>query len=463
VAARPSGTPGFAPLPAIKKAILILIDGLTPSMFEAAVGDDRVPALSYLAEHGRYSRAVSTFPSLTPVCLSSIATGAHPDIHHIPHLVWYDRERERLVEYGSSFRAVRAAGMAQSILDTIINLNRLHLGAEAVTVYEALEEAGLTAAAINITCYRGKTPHLPTLPAITIPAYGPKRFFFYNLFESDPTGAPLAVFGRSQGSIDAYAAAVGRWLVTRDGFDFLVYYLPDYDFASHVYGPDAAFEALVRSDAAVGALLDAAGGPDEFLDRYAVVLCSDHGQTKIERHVRLQEAFADLRDVVVTASNRAGMVYRLSQDVDVRTLAERLDAEPAVETALFLEDGQAVVRRENEELSFAPVSAGWTTSGDENLLGYLDAFERAWAALNNPNAGEVIVSAAPGYEFADLAGGHHSGGGSHGSLRRGDSEVPMLTVGLELQPQSIVEIAPAVLQHFGVEPPAYARPLTRVA
>ena len=102
-------------------------------MFEAAVGDDRTPALSFLAEQGRYSRAVSTFPSLTPVCLSSIATGAHPDVHRIPHLVWYDRERARLVEYGSSFRAVRAAGMARSILDTIINLNRFHLGANAGT------------------------------------------------------------------------------------------------------------------------------------------------------------------------------------------------------------------------------------------------------------------------------------------------------------------------------------------
>ena len=161
-------------------------------------------------------------------------------MHHIPHLVWYDRERARLVEYGSSFAAVRAAGMARSILDAIINMNRLHLARDAVTVYEALEDAGLTTAAINITCYRGRTRHLPTLPAVTIPAYGPKRFFFYNLFESDPTGAPLAVFGRAQGSIDGYAAAVGRWLVTRDGFDFLVYYLPDYDFASHAHGPDGA-------------------------------------------------------------------------------------------------------------------------------------------------------------------------------------------------------------------------------
>jgi hypothetical protein len=72
----------------------------------------------------------------------------------------------------------------------------------------------------------------------------------------------------------------------------------------------------------------------------------------------------------------------------------------------------------------------------------------------------VIVSAAPGFEFADLAGRHHAGGGSHGSLVLGDSEVPMLTIGVDAQPQSIVEIAPAVLQHFGVEPPEYARSLT---
>ena len=158
-------------------------------------------------------------------------------MHHIPHLVWYDRERGRVVEYGSSFAALRSAGLARSIFDTIFAMNEEHLGTDAVTVYEALEDAGLTAAAINITCYRGRTPHLPTLPGIPIPAYGPKRFFYYNLFESDVTGAPMAVKGRAAGSIDGYAAAVGRWLVTRDGFDFFAFHLPDYDFASHASGP----------------------------------------------------------------------------------------------------------------------------------------------------------------------------------------------------------------------------------
>ena len=72
------------------------------------------------------------------------------------------------------------------------------------------------------------------------------------------------------------------------------------------------------------------------------------------------------------------------------------------------------------------------------------------AARRNPNAGDVLVSAAPGWEFRDLAGRHHAGGGSHGSLSAGDSEVPMLTVGLRGDPERIVDVAGAVLDHLGV-------------
>src|SRR5437764_2113506 len=273
---------------------------MTPAAFERAVDGGRAPALALLAASGSYRHATSVFPSLTPVCLSSIVTGAGPDVHRIPHLVWWHRGERRLIEYGSSFAALRAAGMAQSLVDTIFNMNQRHLGADAVTIYEALEDAGLVTAAVNTTCYRGRTRHVPTLPGVTKPAYGPKRFFFYSLFESDPTGAPLAVRDRAGGSVDAYAAAVGRWLVTRDGFDFLAYYLSDFDYVSHAHGPAGAEElALVRTDAAILALLDAAGGPDEFLERYAVVLHSDHGQTQVGQAARLEAPLARFVDEIV--------------------------------------------------------------------------------------------------------------------------------------------------------------------
>ncbi|MCW2965206.1 MAG: hypothetical protein JWO17_2458 [Actinomycetia bacterium] len=406
-----------------KPVVLIVIDGLTPSMFEAA----DTPAIRFLAQHGEYRRSASVFPSLTPVCLASIATGSYPDVHEIPHLVWWYRKERRIVEYGSSFGAARAAGITRTLRDTVIDLNAKHLSRGAETIYEALESAGLTTGAINITCYRGSHRHLPTIPGV--PAVnGPKRFFFYSLYESDRTGAPMAVRNRALGSIDAYAASVGRWLVTRDGFDALVYYLPDYDYASHAAGPDTAHEALARSDAAISELMDAAGGPDAFLERYAVVICSDHGQSRVEQVARL-----DAGDDLVTASNRAAMVYTETP----RAVAERLDAQPAAGIVLFEEDGQMIVRRDGDE--------------DIALLDAVpDGHTRAAAALRNPNAGEVLVSAAPGWEFLDLAGRHHLGGGSHGSLELADSEVPMLTVGLDPPPASITGVKGLIAEHFGV-------------
>src|SRR2546430_3282212 len=83
----------------------MVVAGMPPAAFERAVDGGRAPALALLAEHGTYRRATSVFPSLTPVCLSSIATGAGPGVHHIPHLVWWHRGERRIVEYGSSVAA----------------------------------------------------------------------------------------------------------------------------------------------------------------------------------------------------------------------------------------------------------------------------------------------------------------------------------------------------------------------
>ena len=97
------------------------------------------------------------------------------------------------MEYGSSFGAMRAAGTRRTIKDAIVEMNAVHLSRDAVTVFESLEDAGLTAAAVNTPCYRGRTRHLPTVPGLVRPVDGPRRFFYFSLFESDVTGAPLAL------------------------------------------------------------------------------------------------------------------------------------------------------------------------------------------------------------------------------------------------------------------------------
>jgi hypothetical protein len=158
------------------------------------------------------------------------------------------------------------------------------------------------------------------------------------------------------------------------------------------------------------------------------------------------------------------MVYALDGR-PARELAERLDGAAGVDLALFLEGGEAVARKDGSDVRFAPdESGGWSVSGDAGLLvgdEYPNAYERVWCALACPNAGEVIVSAAEGWEFEDLGGRHHAGGGSHGSLLAGDSTVPMLSAGFDDPPlprdARITDLAPLALSHFGVQPPPSMR------
>lgn len=60
---------------------------------------------------------------------------------------------------------------------------------------------------------------------------------------------------------------------------------------------------------------------------------------------------------------------------------------------------------------------------------YPDGLARLRSAALCPNSGDLMVSAAPGFECVDWGGATHVSGGSHGSLRREDSEGPLLFVG----------------------------------
>jgi hypothetical protein len=184
---------------------------------------------------------------------------------------------------------------------------------------------------------------------------------------------------------------------------------------------------------------------------------SDHGQTPVRDVTRLGDRFRHDPQTLVAASNRAAHVYRLDAVApSPRALAERLDGDPAIEVALFAENGAVVARREGTELRVDDTGDAVRLEGDAAVLDQPDAVARALAAVRCPNAGEVVVSAAAGWEFEDLGGRHHRGGGSHGSLVEGDSIVPILAVGLDAPPpRSVVDVSPAILGHFGVRAPRY--------
>ncbi len=67
------------------------------------------------------------------------------------------------------------------------------------------------------------------------------------------------------------------------------------------------------------------------------------------------------------------------------------------------------------------------------------------------------MSADPGWEFLDWGGGHHVGGGSHGSLHHSDSLGALVFSGVEppaghAGAWSITDVAPMIRGHFGADP-----------
>jgi hypothetical protein len=297
--------------------------------------------------------------------------------------------------------------------------------------------------------------------------YGPSRYFFGELFSSDHTGAPLN-FG---GGVDRHGGHVGRWLVTRDGFDFLFLYLYETDAAQHRAGD--VLGAVQQADASIGMLVDAAGGDDAFLDRYALIVVADHGQSAVHEAVHAADAFEGMRlfrssrhsdpdecDLALAASNRVAMAYLLPGGrLTASEVAHRFARHPAADVVSWREGEWCAVRRDGGELRFHrggphedERGARWSLAGDRDLLDpalYPNALERIEGAVTCETAGDVIVSAKLGTEFADAGGAHHAGGGSHGSLRVEDSMVPLLTVGFDAptrlgrQP-SITDVAPLV-------------------
>ena len=350
--------------------------------------------------------------------------------------------------------------------------------------------------------YRGRHRHEPSVDtALTrlahavfgLPTWGPKELFYADLFASRKTPC------RSQlglpGVRDQHSGCVAEHLVEHDLFDFLLLSLPDNDTHSHKYGPFAQVDSIAAADRQIARMMEPAGGVEKFLEDHAVIVCSDHSQSKIEGEIDLFRAFDGFGvraaqrakpddEIAVCPNSRAAQVYVLDR-ANRRKLIPRIER-----TLLALEgvdlvmrmgdhpDGEAVVRGERsrgvKEVRFAPRGdlvdargARWSVEGDLDLLGlkieddqvrsatYPDAMSRVWSALRCHSAGEVLASARPGYEFVDWGGAHHIGGGSHGSLHANDSHGTLLWCGTGPEKDAreqwaLRDITPMVLEHFGV-------------
>ncbi|MCE3266064.1 MAG: type phosphodiesterase/nucleotide pyrophosphatase [Solirubrobacterales bacterium] len=503
-----------------KKLVLAVVDAMHPGMLREAMDSGEAPTFAALHERGRLiDDCVSSFPSVTPVACSEMLTGVGPGSHGVMGMNWFHRLERRYIEYGSSFEATRTFGLFRAMYDLVYNMNLDHLSWEALTVFERLGDAGVRTATTPFLIWRGRRRHELGLEGLARRAlavanfrhavYAPDEFFYGDLYASRPTGC-VSNMGRP-GNRDDYSACVGEELVREGAYDFFLFALPDNDFHSHRHGPDAQVQSIAKADDAFARIVEAGGGLDSFLDDHAVILTADHAQTPVEHELRLAEDLgADWRvlepnsdrpehaEIAVCPTSRAAAVYILGGGPGHagahRKVADRLRDMAGVDLVTWLADDrdrpvirsgvglegsgegtEAVVVCNGHELRFNPGGATrdrrggrWNVSGDMEALAaakggerfeseaYPDALGRLWSALVSPHAGDMLVSAAHGYECTDWGGVSHLGGGSHGALIAEDSLAPLLFVGCgpdepERNPQwALRDLAPVILEHFGI-------------
>jgi hypothetical protein len=486
------------------KLVLVVVDALKPAMLERAAEQGDATIFAEILRRGTYfDDCVSVFPSVTPAASASIATGTSVDQHGVPSIDWYHRGERRYVDYGSSGLAVREFGVLRTLTDTVYNMNFDHLSRAHPTFFERLDEEGVRTACTPFLIFRGRTRHELGLQGwmrrVAIAAsfhhsvYGPSELFYGELYSSRPVDCRPTL--ARPGTRDPYSACVGAHIERHDLYDFLLFSLPDNDHFSHRHGPSGTVASIARADRYLRELVDAGGGIDAFFDDHAVILMADHSQMAVDHGIRLDRALEEWRvlqpndvdpesaELAVCPGARSAMVYVLGEpEGHSRRLAKvvkRLRALEGAELVVWKHGDQACVAGAHGELRFAPggshddsYGGRWDVDGELGVLEveavegrlesrtYPDAFGRLWSTLACGGAGDVLISAARGYEFVDWGGGQHVGGGSHGSLRRGDSLGPLAFVNCgpdlegdrERRRWSIADVHDVVLEHFGVSP-----------
>jgi hypothetical protein len=491
----------------LKKLVLVMIDSLKPEMLERAVADGKAPMLAEVIRRGtRVKDGVSVFPSVTPAASASITTGRRVDAHGIPSINWYHRGERRYVEYGSSWPATRTFGVLRTINDIVYNMNFEHLSRSHPTFFETLDDAGVRTACTPFLIFRGRTRHelavqgwirrVARAAKFHHAVYGPAELFYGELFSSRNVECRPTL--ARPGTRDAYSGCVGEYLARYDLYDFLLFSLPDNDHYSHRRGPDATVTSIAWADSNIARLADGAGGVDRFFDSHAVIIMADHAQTNVEHGIGLPDAFDEWRvlrpgnpnpdsaDIAVSPGGRSAMVYLLGDEEQrarrIGDVLERVKSLEGMDLVAWKQDDEACVWSSRGELRFAPGSQvtdrrgelwdidgsldsleGTASNGELRTPSYPDALGRVWAALGCDSVGDILISAAPGHEFVDWGGADHTGGGSHGSLGLEDSAVPLVFYGCgpdldrsaaNEREWSIADVAPVVLDHFGISQPA---------
>jgi hypothetical protein len=464
----------------VNRVILLLVDGLSPTLAERMLTAGDLPAFAAMLDNGSMARAITAFPSTTSVAYLPFLTGCTPGQCNVPSIRWLDRTRYQ-GRWWKDREAVRSYCGYQAVrLDADI-------AAPVRTIFELVPES----LGIFTPIARGLTPDRD-------PSRGERKFW----------GA-LAHYALWHQPSDT---VVSRHLLrgVDAGHRFIFAQFPAVDGYTHQRTPEDPIvqRSLRLVDQTVGRLRERLQARNE-LDDTLILMVSDHGATVVHTHLDLADWFRNRgvatlshpviwernpEAAVMVAGNGSAMVYarpgqsrpsrwslRQLRDPAAfgagRDLVAALAAEPAVAFVAAEQDGgirvlsgsgEAEVRRTADgRISYARMS------GDPLRLEQdLSADEREWleASWDAPfpdapfhlvdqfraaRTGDLLVVANEGYDFRERfeVPEHKSG---HGSMFRAHMQTPVWSSHPGFAtPLRTVDLFPTMLEWLGVRVPSW--------
>lgn len=455
--------------------VLILFDGARADAFDAPFARGELGHLARLRSEGGLHTVTTVFPSVTGPAYAPFLTGRYPGPLGLPGLRWYDRAHARC----------KVPPYCRSYLGAEMRHMDRDLDPGAPTLFE-LAPSRFTAMSMISRGARGREQ------------MGRNARLLWNLARTHWRGDARAWF-----AIDELAARTARARILGNDPAITFLALLALDKCSHAAGhasPDA-HRALVALDQIVGALrnnLERAGR----WERTHLWIASDHGHAPVHSHDDLAGAIRDAGHRVVAhpwvftprahvavmvSGNAMAHVY-LEPAERVRRWWPRLTERWAALAGALLEReavdllllphgvdrcevrarqrGTAFVERHGDRIAYRPATGDPLGLGEQppldsvecheaTLAGhYPDALVQIMALAGAPRAGDIIVSAAGGWDLrARYEPIPHVS--THGALLREHMLVPLLiNRPVPGQPRRTVDVMPSVLRALGIPQPS---------
>ncbi|MGE7770882.1 alkaline phosphatase family protein [Viridibacillus arvi] len=463
-----------------KPVILITVDSLMSQSIQKSIQEKKAPAFSFLIKNGQfYPKVISSYPTMSVAIDSTLLTGTYADQHKVPGLIWFKKDENRIISYGSGISEIWSLGVKNVVYDGIVNLNKVHLSKNVQTIHEELSKSNIQSASINGLLYRGSFQHQLNVPKLIsamgllpskINTNGPSQLSLGTLSQYDPNNDRQKFAWKSMGINNQFTVNELKFLIKNNKMPaFTLAYLPDADKDLHKNGPEY-IEPIEKADQYLQELLNSYPTWEEAINQVIWIVHGDSAQSKIikDKNISLIDLNDVLKnytfwerkkngDIAIAINERMAYINLIKENIEISKIIKTLKKDNRIGIIAWKEGGTNYVTSPESDKNFTFSSNGpykdlynqsWKLDGDHSILNleidnqglieygdYPDALARLNGALHSHEGQFIIVDAKPHFEFIEKHSHNHAGGGAHGSLHKIDSLVPLIITGTHEKPE----------------------------